>query len=451
MILSESVRGGNVPHRDLAPDTRIIGGSEPDVGRYSYAVSLQDDLGHFCGGSLIAKDVVLTAAHCQGGEYKVVIGRHSLDDNDGDEIDEYVEIPHPMYDYRVTDNDFNLLFLNRPTTANVKLVKLNSDTSVPIVDAPVTVMGWGDTVAADDIQILSDTLMAAEVNVILNQECDDSEGVIEGWYYSYNGLITNNMLCAKARNHDSCQGDSGGPLVIRGNDFNDASDTQVGVVSWGFGCASQLFPGVYSRVSSAYDWIKEEVCKRSLNPPTYFECDDGNIGGGDIDSDPSPYEPVDIDNSADWMTLVDEDFQGGYGFFNAGDVDVIHYNVVKNRDGVIRIQNGNGGRSSVYSNQILLNGSFSKFRVIFSIYMLGMESDDEFCLDYSVDGGSDWNKEKCWNSQNDFSNKVWYDDKSIEFSAPNGVNSLSIRFRCNGNSRQDDVLIDEIKVQGLAL
>ena len=57
-------------------DTRIIGGSEATEDRYSFVVSLQDHIGHFCGGSLIAKDVVLTAAHYQGGSYDVVLGRH---------------------------------------------------------------------------------------------------------------------------------------------------------------------------------------------------------------------------------------------------------------------------------------------------------------------------------------------------------------------------------------
>jgi secreted trypsin-like serine protease len=55
---------------------------------------------------------------------------------------------------------------------------------------------------------------------------------------------------------DSCQGDSGGPIVIRGNNEH----VQVGVVSWGSGCADKDFPGVYSKVGSAYDWIKEVVC-----------------------------------------------------------------------------------------------------------------------------------------------------------------------------------------------
>jgi trypsin len=57
-----------------SPDNnRIIGGSQTSSSRYPYAVSIQDDIGHFCGGSLIASDMILTAAHCQGGSYDVVI------------------------------------------------------------------------------------------------------------------------------------------------------------------------------------------------------------------------------------------------------------------------------------------------------------------------------------------------------------------------------------------
>ena len=61
-------------------NNRIIGGKEAVAGKFSYVVSLADNIGHFCGGSLIAPDVVLTAAHCQGGSYNIIVGRQDLSD-----------------------------------------------------------------------------------------------------------------------------------------------------------------------------------------------------------------------------------------------------------------------------------------------------------------------------------------------------------------------------------
>ena len=68
---------------------------------------------------------------------------------------------------------------------------------------------------------------------------------------------------------------AGGPLVVRGS--TPSRDVQVGVVSWGVGCA--FLPGVFSRISEGYDWIEEEVCERSDDPPS-----DICGGGGDSES-----------------------------------------------------------------------------------------------------------------------------------------------------------------------
>ena len=76
------------------------------------------------------------------------------------------------------------------------------------------------------------------------------------------------------------QGDSGGPLVATKNGV----DVQVGVVSWGIGCGNEDFPGVYSRVSSAYVWIRNEVCDTSKNPPASFNCGGGGTSGSGTSS-----------------------------------------------------------------------------------------------------------------------------------------------------------------------
>ena len=92
--------------------------------------------------------------------------------------------------------------------------------------------------------------MQIEVQVESNEACEASGAYIGGSYLTFNDLITDNMLCAIDDGQDVCRGDEGGPLVINGSD----GDIQVGVVSFSL-CATDPFPGVYARVSEAYEWI----------------------------------------------------------------------------------------------------------------------------------------------------------------------------------------------------
>ncbi|KAL7524399.1 hypothetical protein ACHAWF_000933, partial [Thalassiosira exigua] len=107
-------------------------------------VSLQNKFGHFCKGTLIAKDVVLCAAHCKGGSYSAVIGRHNLRDKDGETIPMKSEKPHPNYNDLTNANDFLLIFLSCPAKEG-KVVKLNSNRAAPSTGQHVKVMGWGNT------------------------------------------------------------------------------------------------------------------------------------------------------------------------------------------------------------------------------------------------------------------------------------------------------------------
>jgi trypsin len=278
---STSTSTASMPN--LSQHTRIINGTTAEAGRYNYFVSLQNwDWGwsHGCGGSLIAADVVLTAAHC-GSQALAVIKSHDLGNinvNDGFATEVKWDLPHPKYDNTTVDNDFMLLFLHHPAPPDAAFVKLNSNPNVPAAGDHVTVMGHGDTDPDSTIIELGMELLEIEVKVVSNEECEQSEGYFEYKgalkYGSLEGMISNNMLCAKDMGKDSCKGDSGGPLVIKGNDAHDGSDdVQVGVVSFGYGCADPDFPGVYSRVSSAYDWIRQEVCTYSMYPPAEFDCD----------------------------------------------------------------------------------------------------------------------------------------------------------------------------------
>ena len=111
--------------------------------------------------------------------------------------------------------------------------------------------------------------MEVEVDIVSKSECNSD----------YSGQITDNMVCASRSGKDSCQGDSGGPLIVKGGDVS--ADVQVGVVSWGNGCADPNFPGVYARVSSKISWIKEQIAS-GTRPDNN---NDGDNGGGSDNND----------------------------------------------------------------------------------------------------------------------------------------------------------------------
>ena len=440
LLSASTASAGNLRHakRDLALNNRIIGGDEAREDRYAYAVSLSDEFGHFCGGSLIAEDVVLSAAHCDDrgkGNYNAVVGRHDFDDRDGQALSVKTALPHPDYDGDTSDHDFLLIFLDKSANINT-FVKLNTDAATPKVGAPVTVMGWGDIDPTDDGKELSDVLMEVEVNAITNDECDASDGK----FGSYKDSITSDMLCAREEGggEDSCQGDSGGPLIVKG--ANASEDIQVGVVSWGIGCASKDYPGVYSRVSAQYDWIKSEVCKRSKNPPASFGC--GSTDRSSTTQDQVPTNAT-AEVSDGWRTIVTEDFRGDYGIF-AGDKSnrAVRYSSAKGKGGVIRM---NEGASTLKSRQIEVEKTENKFKISLDLYAVNMNHDDSICIDYQTmstqKGG-----ERCWKALHDFHLSQWV-TKTFEFDAKD-AEALRIRLRVDSSGQKSNILISRVNIEG---
>ena len=311
---------------------RIIGGTKvgnPSTnpnGRYPYyMVSVQTAYGHHCGGSLIARDVVLTAAHCYTPRLaKVVIGRYNIssssaynEDSNDDDVEEIMivgKLRHPNHnnEYMMTDNDFMLIFLQRAVVARtsaaanntnnviIRPIKLNSNTSYPTPNQYATSLGWGDINIRDnywydddddtssttnEYYTRSDVLKTVELQIVSNVDCENSENLhVNGRTYNYTNQITDNMICAKGRTRRSgpCYGDSGGPLIIvesnnsnNNDDDDEAAVLLVGVVSGAISCATDQFPEIFARVSEAYEWIHCVLCERSEYAiDAGFDCND---------------------------------------------------------------------------------------------------------------------------------------------------------------------------------
>jgi len=269
----------------------IVGGTEAPNGRYPYSASLSTDgtfKTHLCGGSLIAPDIVLTAGHCAGvpGPYtRVDIDQHNLDDRDEEHeylfVDEVVLHPDHILLPDEFRHDFAVVKLYGE--AQAPSVRLNRDDAVPRFEGePLTVMGWG--FLDDDVpsnMIKSPVMKEAEIGYVPNDVCADVEGIDPKTLkpFSYGDrYVTDDSMCAHHPDRGSCLGDSGGPLILRGAAADD--DYQVGLVSFGLDCNHDVLPGVYSRVSAEIDWITEQVCRLSSNPPADFGCEPPESNGG---------------------------------------------------------------------------------------------------------------------------------------------------------------------------
>uniref|UniRef100_A0A6M2E3L2 Putative trypsin-like serine protease n=1 Tax=Xenopsylla cheopis TaxID=163159 RepID=A0A6M2E3L2_XENCH len=226
-------------------DHRIVGGEDVDISTCGWQVSFQENDMHFCGGSIIDKEWILTAAHCvqrhSNPPQNLTVRVGSSLHNTGGRTYNVMHIEkHPRYNERASyDFDIALLKISKPISytacTTVPVTLADSGREIP-EGTMLSVTGWGATEMGGPGSI---TLQGVKVPAVSRDECNRNYTTQPG-----NEKVTDSMLCAGYSNggKDSCQGDSGGPIV-------DENRIQVGVVSWGDGCALPGKPGVYAKVS----------------------------------------------------------------------------------------------------------------------------------------------------------------------------------------------------------
>ncbi|XP_047037290.1 trypsin 3A1-like [Helicoverpa zea] len=221
-------------------DWRIVGGSQVTIEQVPYQVLY----GLYCGGTIIAPEWIITAAHCKTKETFVLAGssQRSL----AKKYRICAHFVHPLWNttrLHSHDYDYQLVLLETaiPVTPSSRPIAIGVTEDI-VEGQLVSVSGWGHTKYKQ--RVMQDIVRRVRVPVMAPAQCKSLP------LTNYK-TITPRMFCAGYLNgtKDSCQGDSGGPAVSNGK--------LVGLVSFGVGCAMKEQPGVYSNIPLVRGWIRQ--------------------------------------------------------------------------------------------------------------------------------------------------------------------------------------------------
>lgn len=314
--------------------TRVVGGDDASEDDWPWMVTVYSGQ-YLCGGSLIDKNIVLTAAHCLYDEngteitadnITVIVGGYDRSSVSRSSVFNISNTAiHSDYDSEdiTKGNDLSLLTLESTITDITPLEIASTDTTVQAIDSEgdVTVLGWGSTVGYEYDETVAGSYPAILQEAVLPLKTDQQCADIYDSYYD-----SSSMLCAGTEGIDSCQGDSGGPLVIN----NNGTWQQIGIVSWGAGCASAAYPGVNTRVSEFEDWIASYIStNEDLNTLTV----DSELTFTGVEVDSSETQALLISNNSDTQILLTFTLSDTSDFtFDASSCDLIEANTACSLD-----------------------------------------------------------------------------------------------------------------------
>merc|ERR1719367_447050 len=253
----------------ISERSRIVNGKECSINQWPWAVVLgrlrsgSASIRVMCGGTLITKRHILSAAHCFTSRTRPLVvrfGEHDITTSSESrsfdrEIQRYKI--HERYDSRALVNDIAVVTVSG---SDLEFSQTIRSACLPYDYVGVnyesfrndpTIVGWG---ATQNNGAASTVCRQATVPIVSIPECSDD----------YRGVsrvnINDDMVCAGQGRRDSCAGDSGGPML---SDFSDGRWSVIGIVSFGVECASERHPGVYTRVDRYLSWIERQIGDRS--------------------------------------------------------------------------------------------------------------------------------------------------------------------------------------------
>jgi trypsin len=259
----------------------VVGGSPVGVGQYPTlaAVMLADESlpARFrlsCTGTVVAPRWVLTAGHCSigvmfGEEFVVQVGSRDLGAAGSQTLKVNRAVVNKTYFNRGVSYDVALFHTMAPITAPVQRLATNNDSALIAAGLPATAVGWGLTKQLGIAESPSFRALpprrarAVEIPIVDDAACAATFADFAPGYF-----VPAGDTCAGAEGRDVCYGDSGGPLFAKDP---QGALVQIGVTSRGAGCATKLFPGIFTDVRKVQAWIHRwstQTCTNKVTFPT---------------------------------------------------------------------------------------------------------------------------------------------------------------------------------------